>query len=40
LLLYGSSYISNPIFMAPSSFCISTTILSNGWWLMTSLLVS
>jgi hypothetical protein len=30
LLLYGPSYISSPIFMAPSSFCIPTTILSNG----------
>ncbi len=35
LLLYGSSYISGPIFMAPSSFCISS-----GWWPTTSLLVS
>jgi hypothetical protein len=30
LLLYGSSYISGLIFMALSSFCISTTSLSNG----------
>jgi hypothetical protein len=40
LLLYGLSYISGPIFMAPSSFCIPTTGLSSGWWLMTSLLVN
>jgi hypothetical protein len=30
LLLYGSSYISGPIFRAPSSLCILTTNLSNG----------
>jgi hypothetical protein len=30
LLLYGSLYISGPIFMAPISLCISTTSLSNG----------
>jgi hypothetical protein len=36
--LYGSSYISGLIFMALSSFCISTTSLSNGWWPTTSLL--
>jgi hypothetical protein len=30
LLLYGSSYISGPIFMAPSSLYISTTILTSG----------
>jgi hypothetical protein len=29
LLLYGPSYISGPIFMAPSSLCILTTSLSN-----------
>ncbi len=40
LLLYGPSYISCPIFMAPCSFCILTTSLSNGWWPTTSLLVS
>jgi hypothetical protein len=40
LLLHGSSYILGPIFMAPSSLCILTTSLSNGWWPMTSLLVS
>jgi len=28
LLLYGPSYISGPIFMAPSSLCILTTSLS------------
>ncbi len=40
LLLYGPSYISGPIFMAPISLCIPTTSLSNGWWPMTSLLVN
>jgi hypothetical protein len=30
LLLYGLSYILGPIFMAPSSLCISTTSLSSG----------
>jgi len=30
LLLYGSSYILGPIFMAPSSLCIPTTNLSSG----------
>jgi hypothetical protein len=30
LLLYGPSYISGLIFMAPSSFCILTTSLLNG----------
>ncbi len=30
LLLYGPSYISCPIFMAPSSLCILTTSLLNG----------
>jgi hypothetical protein len=30
LLLYGSLYISGPIFMAPNSLCIPTTSLSNG----------
>jgi len=30
VLLYGLSYISGPIFMAPSSLCISTTNLSSG----------
>jgi len=30
LLLYGPSYISGPIFMAPISLCISTTNLSSG----------
>jgi hypothetical protein len=40
LLLYGSSYISGPIFMAPISLCISTTSLWSGWWPTTSLLVS
>jgi hypothetical protein len=30
LLLYGLSYISGPIFMAPSSFYIPTTSLSSG----------
>jgi hypothetical protein len=30
LLLYGSTYISSPIFMAPISFCIPTTSLSSG----------
>jgi hypothetical protein len=40
LLLYGSSYILGPIFMALSSLCVSTTSLSSGWWPMTSLLVS
>jgi len=30
LLLYGSSYILGHIFMAPISFCIPTTSLSNG----------
>jgi hypothetical protein len=29
LMLYGSSYISSPIFMAPNSFSISTTNLSS-----------
>jgi hypothetical protein len=29
-LLYGVSYISGPIFMAPNSLCIPTTSLSNG----------
>jgi hypothetical protein len=38
--LYGSSYISGLIFMAPISLCILTTSLSNGWWPTTSLLVS
>jgi hypothetical protein len=40
LLLYGPSYISDPIFMALSSLCIPTTSLSSGWWPTTSLLVS
>jgi hypothetical protein len=40
LLLYGSSYISGHIFMAPSSLCIPTTSLSNGWWPTISLLIS
>ncbi len=40
LLLYGLSYISGPIFMALSSFCISTTNLSSGWWSTTRLLVN
>jgi hypothetical protein len=40
LLLYGSSYILGPIFMAPSSLCVPTSSLLNGWWPMTSLLVS
>ncbi len=40
LLLYGPSYISSPIFTAPSSLCIPITSLSSGWWPMTSLLVS
>jgi len=40
LLLYGSSYISGPIFMAPNWLCVSTTNLSSGWWPTTSLLVS
>jgi len=30
LLLYGPSYISSPIFMAPISLCIPTTSLSSG----------
>jgi hypothetical protein len=30
LLLYGSSYISGPIFMALISLCILTTSLSSG----------
>jgi hypothetical protein len=30
LLLYGPSYISGPIFMAPNSLCILTTNLSSG----------
>jgi hypothetical protein len=30
LLLYGLSYISGPIFMAPSSLCIPTSNLSSG----------
>jgi hypothetical protein len=30
LLLYGSSYILGPIFMAPSSLCIPTTGISSG----------
>jgi hypothetical protein len=30
LLLYGPSYISSPIYMAPTSLCISTTNLSSG----------
>jgi hypothetical protein len=30
LLLYGSSYILGPIFMAPSSLSIPTTSLSSG----------
>jgi len=30
LMLYGSSYISGHIFIAPSSLCISTINLSNG----------
>jgi hypothetical protein len=30
LLLYGPSYISSPIFMAPISLCIPTTNISNG----------
>jgi len=30
LLLYGLSYFSGPIFMAPSSLCISTISLSSG----------
>jgi hypothetical protein len=30
LLLYGLSYISGPIFMAPSSLCIPSTSLSSG----------
>jgi hypothetical protein len=38
--LYGPSYISSPIFTAPSSLCIPITSLSSGWWPMTSLLVS
>jgi hypothetical protein len=37
LLLYGLSYISGLIFMAPSSLCIPTTSLSSGWWPMTML---
>jgi hypothetical protein len=40
LLLYGLSYISGPIFMAPISLYIPTTNLSSGWWPTTSLLVS
>jgi hypothetical protein len=40
LLLYGLSYISGPIFMAPISLCIPTTSLSSGWWPTISLLVS
>ncbi len=40
LLLYGLSYISGPIFMAPSSLCIPSTSLSSGWWPMISLLVN
>jgi hypothetical protein len=38
--LYGPSYISGLIFMAPSSLCILTISLSSGWWPMTSLLIS
>jgi hypothetical protein len=30
LMLYGLSYISGPIFMAPNSLCIQTTSLSSG----------
>jgi hypothetical protein len=30
LMLYGPSYISGPIFMAPSALCILTTSLSSG----------
>ncbi len=40
LLLYGPSYISGLIFMAPSSLCTLTISLSSGWWPMTSLLIS
>jgi hypothetical protein len=40
LLLYGPSYISGLIFMAPNSLCIPTTSLSSGWWPTISLLVS
>jgi len=40
LLLYGPSYILGLIFMAPISFCISTTNLSSGWWPTRSLQVS
>jgi hypothetical protein len=40
LLLYGSLYISGPIFIALISLCIPTTNLSNGWWPTIRLLVN
>jgi hypothetical protein len=40
LLLYGSSYVSGPIFTAPISLCIWTTSLLSGWWSTISLLIN